>query len=221
MGWVIATSVIETLAGLFIFVNFPKLVKIFEHNKNVKAYFTNTLQLYFYILLPIILCFYYYSGDIVKLILPNEYSGVKIVLPIFVLVIFIHQLVKLINIRYHLKNKTYIETLCNTSVVALSILTLFIFRNSYSLETVLFIMLGTEFAFFVTNMLIRIKDSDYYSYSKLFKTFICLFIICFLTITVLNVLFFEDLFLFILLKIIMYFIICYSLGYYLRKVIFT
>ncbi len=29
LGWVIATSVIETLAGLFIFVNFPKLVKNF------------------------------------------------------------------------------------------------------------------------------------------------------------------------------------------------
>ena len=43
LGCTIATNMIETIAGLFIFVNFPVLIKLFEENKNVKQYFTNII----------------------------------------------------------------------------------------------------------------------------------------------------------------------------------
>ena len=54
----------KALAGLFIFVNFPLIIRFFEHKRNLKTYFTNVIQLYLYIILPLVLCMFIYSEDL-------------------------------------------------------------------------------------------------------------------------------------------------------------
>ena len=219
LGWTIVANVIEPIAGLFIFVNFPILVKYFEHNKNIKLYFTNIFQLYFYIILPLVFCLCFYSQNIVEIILPDTYKFVGLVLPVFAFIIFFHQLLKLINIKYHLKNKTYIETILSLCITLITTIVIFCLIEIYSIKTAIYIMLIAEVVSFIINILIKLKNVDYLNYGKLLKTSLSLICICIISYRLTNLIFYFDNIAAMLLKFILYFVMCYFSGYCLRKYI--
>mgnify|MGYP004469284817 FL=1 len=59
--------------------------------------------------IPYVSAFVLYSREITNTMFGGKYEQVAIIMPFFALTIFIHELKKILNIKYHLKNRTYIE----------------------------------------------------------------------------------------------------------------
>ena len=184
-AWMLASSITPFMT-VFIFASFPIIVKKFELKKRFKQYYTNMLQLYCFIFIPMVSIFCFYSKEIIQIVLPEKYSSVACILPFFALSGFLHELMKLINIKYHLKIKTYVEMLIAG----------FIAISAYFLNTELiskFAVMGagislfaTELALILINILTGAKNLDYINYKSLAKTFICVCLLGLASFWVLN-----------------------------------
>ena len=217
IAWTLATNTLQPFASLFMFVNFPVIIKNHEHNRAVKPYFTSMIQMYIFIMLPLVLGFCFFSKDIVRLVLPSAYSFVSMLLPVFGMTIFLHELMKLVNIKYHLSNKTYIETALGIIIVAVScFINLFIIQK-YSVLGAAIVMLLTEITLIITNNFIKFKDSSYINYKKIFQTFFKLFTIALVCYAISLCAFSADDNIICILKLITYFLLTYTLYYALRK----
>ena len=139
------------------------------------------------------------------------------VLPFFALKLFLHQIQKLINIKYHLENQTYIETLLCVCIVLFSILATIYFIGVYSIQIALAIMIIYEVFLLFINCFIKLKNTDYLNYAKILKSAFILVLICFLIYLLLDNIFYIKNTIFMLLKIIVYLVLTYFLGYLFRK----
>jgi O-antigen/teichoic acid export membrane protein len=170
-GWLLASSITPFLT-VFMFASFPIIVRRFEMQRRFKLYYTNMLQLYCFVFVPLISIFCFYSRELVSIILPEKYSSVALVLPFFTIACFSHELMKLINIKYHLKIKTYIEM-----VIAGIVATSAYFLNieliaKYTVLGAGIALFITEFILIITNILTGHKNLDYIQYRNIAKTFI-------------------------------------------------
>ena len=217
IAWTLATNTLQPAASLFMFVNFPVIIKNHEHNKAIRPYFTSMIQMYIFIMLPLVMGFGFFSQDIVKLVLPSAYSLVSLLLPLFRITIFLHELMKLINIKYHLTNKTYIETVLGVTILAIScIINLFVIQK-YSIIGAAAVMLLTEITLIVTNNFIKFKNSNYINYNKVFQSFFKLCIITLICYLVSICAFSGNDTIICILKLITYFLLTYTLYYIFRK----
>ncbi|MBR1460550.1 hypothetical protein IJ596_02805, partial [bacterium] len=178
-SWVIANNFIQPLVTLFIFSTFPIIIKKFEHNAPVKNYFTNICQLYMFIFIPILSTFCAYSKEIRAILLPDNYDKSALLLPIFAICIFTHEFLKLINVKYHLNNKTYIETALTMLFVALSYFGTVYMAQHESMIGAALIVLICETGLVLSNILIRFKNLNYINYTQVLKT---LFFMIFISI---------------------------------------
>ncbi len=184
-AWMLANSITPFLT-VFLFASFPVIVKQFELKRQFKLYFTNIIQLYCFIFIPLVSIFCFYSKEITELILPEKYAAVAYIMPFLALSGFLHELMKLINIKYHLKIKTYIEMLIAGLLAVLS----------YFLNTALILkyaVVGAGIAQFITELLLVLvniftgaKNLDYINYKSFAKTFIIVFLIGFGSFLALN-----------------------------------
>lgn len=220
VAWSISNS-IQPLASLFIFVNFPTIIKLHENNESITSYVTSMLQLYLFMLLPLLCVFYFFSNDIVNILLPEQYLPVAQLLPIFASLLFIHEMMKLINIKYHIDNKTYIETCVIILAVLIFSFVLIKFFNTFSLLSIAILMLLCEIFIFSLNNIIKIKKFVYISYSKIFKTLLFLLAIIFAVFLILNFVFQGTNATFSIVKCVLYFLFTYGLSYHFRKYIFV
>ena len=173
--------------------------------------------MYIFIMLPLVMGFGFFSQDIVKLVLPSAYSLVSLLLPLFGITIFLHELMKLINIKYHLTNKTYIETVLGVTILAIScIINLFVIQK-YSIIGAAAVMLLTEITLIVTNNFIKFKNSNYINYNKVFQSFFKLCIITLICYLVSICAFSGNDTIICILKLITYFLLTYTLYYVFRK----
>ena len=221
VAWSLASNTITPIAGLFMFVNFPVIIKNFERRKYIKTYFTNVIQFYLHLLFPIIGVFCFFSKDITQMILPESYGAVAILLPFFAITIFLHELMKLINIKYHLKIKTYIEMSFSILIVFLtSFLNVFMIPK-YSITGAAAVMLLTEFCLIVVNMFIKFRDTDYINHFAILKTFGIVFLVTFVCYLFSKSIFVYDGVSVNLLKLIVFLLMNYAVYYLLRKKILT
>lgn len=169
-SWILANSLTPFMA-IFMFTFFPVIVKKFELNKQFKLYYTNLVQLYCFIFIPIISLVCYYSKEITSLILPQSYAQVAYVLPFFAISCFLHEFVKLINIKYHLKIKTYIEMLVAGIIAGLAYFLNIGLISKYALMGAGLALFATELTLIFVNILIGNKNLDYINYKSIAKTF--------------------------------------------------
>lgn len=184
-GWLLANSITPFMT-VFMFASFPIIIKKFELKKRFKLYFTNMLQLFCFIFIPIISIFCFYSREITEIFFPAKYTPVAYILPLFALSVFLHELMKLINIKYHLKIKTYVEMFV-AGLVALC---------AYYLNISLinkFAVIGAGIALFLTELILILiniftgaKNLDYINYKKLSKSFICVCLLGLMSFLILN-----------------------------------
>ena len=220
IAFILVSNTIQPLAGLFTFINYPVVFKEWEHKNNIKRYLTNSIQLYFCLLLPIILAFCFYSKEIVNLFLPNEYAFAAILMPYFAFKIFLHELLKLITIKYHLHQITYVETAISFIIVCLSVVCFMQLYNNPSLLYAAIVVLGTEVALVFAHICIKVKETKFITYSRVFKTIAFVLLINILTYLsielILNSTQFMSFF-----KIIIFIMLSYTLSWRFRKRILT
>ena len=217
ISWSLASGIIAPLAGLFMFVNFPVIIKNFEKHRAVKDYFTNVIQLYLFILTPIICGLFFFSKDIVKLIFPSAYAGIGVLIPIFAVVIFLHELLKLFNIKYHLNIKTHIEMIIGIiTVLTFVFLTLNIFEK-YSILLAALIMLVTEIVLIFANIFVKFKNQVKLEYLKLLRNFLWMITISVISALLSNLVFNYNFNMIIVIKVVLYLVLSYVVFYTLRR----
>lgn len=175
----LTSNTIQPLASLFIFVNFPILIKNFERKyASFGEFSTNLLQLYMYLLIPFVFCLSAFAGDITRLFFPGRYSMVALIIPFFALTSFLHEFVKLVNIKYHLNNKTYIEMFIIISVFLLTIGFNIGATIKYQVIGAAAAILITELILAVIHLFVRFKSFNYLEYKKIFRTALYTLINC-------------------------------------------
>ncbi len=172
ISWMLSGNIIQPLVTVFTFASFPVIIKKFELNRLYKTYFTNILQLYCFLLLPIVSIFCYFSKEIVYLILPENYKMAAIMLPFFAFAIFLHEFMKLINFKYHLKNRTYIEMLFGIIIACAAYFLNIKMINSFSLLGAAMTLFLSEVILIIVNLFVKFRSFDYLNYTKILKTFL-------------------------------------------------
>ena len=172
LTWQSATWLVGPALTVFIFASFPILVKKFELKQRVKSYFTNLLQLYFFLLIPLISIFFLYSKQITAVLLPDSYADAWILFPFFTLSMCLHELTKLINIKYHLQNKIYIELCLGLIVAGISYAMNIYLIDEYQLLGAAIALLLSELLLLAVNMFVKFQNFDYINYRKIIKTLV-------------------------------------------------
>ena len=152
--------VMQPLVTVFIFASFPVLVKKYEMRKNLKQYFTNLIQLFCAAFIPLICAFCFYSKVITNIIFPKTYDQIFILIPFYIIAICLHELTKLVNVKYHLKNIMHIELIIAvlTAIVAL-ILNFYLIKH-YGVVGAAVAMFLCEATLLFLNLFIKSKQRD-------------------------------------------------------------
>ncbi len=216
IAWTLATNTINPIASLFMFVNFPVIIKNFEHNKSIKIYITSLLQLFLFILTPLLCGVCLFTNDIIRIILPNKYSMCTELLPIFVIIIFAHEMMKVINIKYHLHNKTYIETLFGVVISAVCCL-LYLYLANLTPAKAAYIMLAAEIILISANIIIKFNNFNFINYKKTLLTASYILLISFICGFTANLFFSGSNYIICFFKIAAYLCMTYSILYSFRK----
>lgn len=189
IGLYFTTNILNPIFSTFLFSIFPTIVKKFERQSFIKPFVTNTIQLYFALFVPLVGVFCLFSTEITKLFLSQKYIEARILLPFFAVSIFFHELNKLINVKYHLRNKTYIEMVLTFLVGWLSLALNIFLIPKFGLLAVGLILLFSIILLIILNSMINFRSIDCIEPKKVFKTaFITalISILCFLIIALLS-----------------------------------
>jgi len=187
-AWMLSSSITPFMT-VFMFASFPVIVRQFELKRKFKPYFTNLLQLYCFIFIPLVNIFCFYSKEIAKIVLPEIYAPVAYILPFFALSCFLHELMKLINIKYHLKIKTYVEMVIAGFIAVCAYFLNIELINKFAVTGAGIALFITEAILIIVNIFTGAKNLDYINYKKIAKTFVCVSVIglgCFLLLNPFN-----------------------------------
>ncbi len=172
ISWMLTGNIIQPLVTVFTFASFPVIIRKFELKRLHKRYFTNILQLYCFLLIPIVSIFCYFSKEITSLILPENYKMVAAMLPFFAFGIFLHEFMKLINFKYHLKNRTYIEMLFGVLIACGAYFFNIKMISLYSVAGAAIALFISEIILVFINLFVKFRSFDYLNYTKILKTFL-------------------------------------------------
>lgn len=170
VSWLYTTYILTPLFSTFLFAVFPLVIKRFETDKEVKSLITSTVQLYCALFIPLTCAFIFYSAQIAQLAFGGKYTGAGIILPFFALTLFLHELMKILNIKYHLKNRTYIEMLISVAVAIMCLgFNLFLIPHFGLLGAGLSMLLSI-ILLIAGNSVVNFKSLQYISFPDVSKT---------------------------------------------------
>lgn len=170
----LVNNIIQSVASSFIFATFPVIVEQYEHKKDVKKYWTMTLQLYLFFMLPVVMTFCFMSNEITRVFLPEKYLIGAVTLPLFALSGFLHEFLKLVTVKYHLTNVTYTESFISVLIVSCSIILNLFLINSYELLGAAVALFITELLFLVVNVTVKVNRFEDFSILSTLRTLLFL-----------------------------------------------
>lgn len=163
----ITTGILTSIFSTMLFAVFPRILKRFETQRNLSALMTNLVRLYILYFVPLALIFCIFTKDLVTFFSTDQYKEITNILPFWAVCIFIHELGKIINVKYHLYNKNYIDTLvamvCTTICIAITypLVNLFGIKGAAIAMTIGFV------TWIATNSLIKINNIKYIDYKAI------------------------------------------------------
>lgn len=218
VSWLLITSMLTPIFSTFLFAVFPTIIKQFETKIKIKPFVTNTIQLYCVLFIPIAGLFCYYSKEITSIAFGNKYPQAYMLISFFAVSLFFHELMKLFNIKYHLKNKTYIEMAVSLLAGLICLNLNFMLIPEFHLAGAGFAMLASILILFFMNIFIQFKDINYVSYFRVLKTAVLSVLIGGLSFVFTELLFVpENIVYFSILKILLYIFFCYMLSIVFAK----
>lgn len=217
ISYLLVTSILTPLFSTFLFAIFPSIIKAYERKNSIKPLVTNTIRLYCIFFVPVAALFCYYSNEIAKLAFGNKYPAAYIMIAFLAVVFFLHELMKLLNVKYHLKNKTYIEMTISLFDGGICILlNLILIPQFHILGAALAMFLSVMFLF-VFNLGVQFKDMDYISFKRCAKTLLlalCISIVSFLIVQLIAV---PNVAYFCILKFVLFLFCSYLLSFIFVK----
>lgn len=207
------TSILTPILSTFSFAIFPFIIKKYESKSRIKPYVTSAIQLYCGIFIPIILLFCFYSQNVANLAFGDKYPQTSLVIPFFAISLFMHELMKLFNIKYHLQNKTYIEMAITFFAGLLALNLNFFLIGKFHIIGAGIAMLLSIVLLFTLNFIIQFKNLEYANYKAILKTVIFSAVICGISYLFVELLFLPLNFVYAnIIKLLLYIFICYSLS---------
>ncbi len=186
MSWMLGNSIIKPFLTLFLFSVFPLIISRYELKKDIKPFFTNTIQLYCVLFIPVLSALCFYAKIWVDTFFPESFSSAAVVLPFFVITVFLHEFMKLINIKYHLKNKTYIEMFITLIVCLFSFAADILLIPAFGLAAAGAVMLVSVLILIITSTFINFKSLNYIDLKKVVKTICALIGLGLLSLAIVN-----------------------------------
>lgn len=190
-AWFFVTNALAPLFSLLNFAIFPTVVKKFERRSVIKGLMESVLNSYILIFIPFVCIFCFYPFKIAQLAFREEYINLGILFPACALTIFIHEFMKLMNIKYHLKNKTYIETTISLLVAIFSVILNLILISKFGILGFSISLVTSIFVLTLLNSLVKFRYLDYLNLKKIFKCFFLGFLVCFAIFLVLSLIFIK------------------------------
>ena len=169
-AWFFTTNALTPLFSLLLFAIFPLIIKQFEKKYRLKEFMTSALRLYIAMFLPFVCVFCFYSFDIAKLAFRQEYYYLGLLFPFCAVTIFVHEFMKLMNMKYHLKNRTYVETAISGLVAIVCVVLNFVLIRYFSILGVGIAMLASILLLFTLNSFVNFKHLNFTAPTKVFKT---------------------------------------------------
>ena len=166
----LSSSILTPLFSSFNFALFPVIIRKFERKIIIKNFMTNILQLYCALFIPISLLFCLFSKDISEIAFSGKYPSAFIIIAFFAPTLFFHELMKLFNFKYHLKNKTYVEMAIAFFVGLIAINANILLIPKFGLVGSGIALLGSMLLLFGLNILVQLKGMDYVRYGSVIKT---------------------------------------------------
>lgn len=219
----LVNNIIQSIASSFIFATFPVIVERYEHKGDFKKYWTMTLQLYLFFMLPIVMTFCFLSKEITHIFLPEKYFIGAVTLPLFAIGAFAHELLKLITIKYHLKNTTHTESIISFLIVLFSIFLNMFLINAYELLGAAIALLVTEILFLVVNTSVKVGSLEDFSLSQTLRTLVLVMLVGFASISSVNFLFefltniFNNSIILDICRVGLFIVVCYLVCFLLRN----
>lgn len=221
-AWFFVSSVLTPLFSLLIFAIFPTIIRRFEKKYSVKNFMKAVLNSYIVMFFPFVAIFIFYFKEIELLAFRNEYANLGLLLPFCAFTIFIHEFMKLMNMKYHMKNKTYIETLISFICAIVGIILYLVLIKNYGILGFGFSMIVSMSLLLLANSLVKFKFLNYLAPKKLLKAFLSSVFVAFVSYLAVFALFFKFQNNAIILFKITLFLTFYSLvTYKIRKYIFS
>lgn len=172
-AWLFVSNVLTPLFSLLIFAIFPTIIRRFEKKYSIKEFMKSVLNSYIIMFLPFVAVFVFYFNEIEKIAFKNEYINLGILLPFCAFTIFMHEFMKLVNMKYHMKNKTYIETLISFVCAVVGIGLYLVLIKYLGVLGFGISMVVSMALLLIANSMIKFKYLDYLIPKKLFKCFLC------------------------------------------------
>lgn len=168
--WFFTTNILAPIFSTLLFSVFPTIIKQFEKKRLINEFVTATLQIYFLLFIPVLSIFCFFSKEIARFMLSEKYFAGHILLPFFAVSIFAHEFLKLMNTKYHLRNKTYIEMGLSLFVGVVAVLLNIFLIPKFGIVTAGLIMTFCVLLLIILNSLINFKSLNYINPLKIFKT---------------------------------------------------
>lgn len=221
-AWFFVSSVLTPLFSLLIFAIFPTIIRRFEKKYSVKNFMKAVLNSYIVMFFPFVAIFIFYFKEIELLAFRNEYANLGLLLPFCAFTIFIHEFMKLMNMKYHMKNKTYIETLISFICAIVGIILYLVLIKNYGILGFGISMIVSMSLLLLANSLVKFKFLNYLAPKNLLKSFLSSVFVAFVSYLAVFMLFFKFQNNAIILFKITLFLTLYSLIIYkIKKYIFS
>ena len=221
-AWFFVSNVLTPLFSLLIFAIFPTIIRRFEKKYSVKNFMVSVLNSYIVMFFPFVAIFLLYFKDIEMLAFRDEYANLGLLLPFCAFTIFLHEFMKLMNMKYHMKNKTYIETLISFVCAFIGICLYLVLIKHFGILGFGVSMVVSMSLLLLANSLVKFKYLNYLMPKKLFKCFLCSVLIAGISYFIVFAMFFafKNNFV-IIIKIVLFLIIYAIVAYKFRKRIFS
>ena len=214
LAWAYCSYIFKPLFSTMLFSMFPIIINKFEHKVNTIDLTTRTIQLYNALFIPIISTFTIFSKEIVQTSFGIKYEEATILIPFFAISMFIHDLLKIFNIKYHMKNKMYIEMIVTSFISIFSILLNFKLISIYGLIGCGIATLLSTLLLFIIHRFINLENFKYILTAPIIKTSVKSIFICIALAPIIEILYNYSNINFQILKpiffLVSYYIICWK-----------
>ncbi len=217
ISYLLVTSILTPLFSTFLFAIFPSIIKAYEQKNSIKPLVTNTIRLYCIFFAPVAALFCYYAKDITTLVFGNKYPYAYIMISFLAIIFFLHELMKLLNVKYHLKNKTYIEmTVSLFAGLVCILLNIILIPQLHILGAALAMFLSMTLLF-VFNLGIQFRDMDYISFKRCARTLLDVILIGVVSFMTVNLLAVPNAAYFCILKFVLFLFCSYLFSFIFAK----
>lgn len=212
------SSTILPFISLFPFSILPAVLNQSENKKNISTYINKSLEIYLLIYIPLFFLFLYYAKNIYNLIFHTKYPYIWYLLPFFIMAGIILNFTKIINFKYHIERKTYIDMFISCISGLFSVLFGFLSIKFFNIAGAIITLLVSIILYLILNLCVSCNISYDINYVLLIKTIILISLICCFNYKFINILL-KDLTFGKYIEPILYIILSYfsSIKIYLQK----